>query len=513
MTFIKERLSLVINNKKKLLIKLLIALLMILTAYLLELFVSNFIYNSYFIWQRFLFFGTVFFSSYFIYTFKEKPEKVFLCLSLTIGFLYAVTTPISLSSWDEESHYPFAIQQSSLVESYFTLADLDIRSIPKEDYFNKELREISLKAKNESGNVFSHSVKRNFLNSYHLIGHTPSGIGIFLGRLFGLPWSVVFIMGRVFNVICYSIVCYFAIKKLKSGKMILSVICLFPTAIFLASNYSYDFWVNAFAFLGFSYFLSERQQPDKKLTVKETAIMIGALILACGPKAIYFPLFFLCFFIPKEKFPSKSFRRNYYILISASALLVVFSFILPFISNYGSDFGDMRGGSDVNSTEQVKFIFNNLSTYTGTLLGFLSQYLSISNSWGYTTWLAYLGANSFCSYTCIVLLFVTAFTDKNQHDKFVVKNFFRLKSYSIVFITVCLVATSLYVAFTPVGLDTINGCQARYLLPLIFPIYSVLGSCKIRFHGNKAIYNLAIFATCNYLLLHSIYSLCVSQYN
>ena len=35
-------------------------------------------------------------------------------------------------------------------------------------------------------------------------------------------------------------------------------------------------------------------------------------------------------------------------------------------------------------------------------------------------------------------------------------------------------ASAMYISFTPVGLDTINGCQGRYLLPAIFPTYFVL---------------------------------------
>ncbi len=60
-------------------------------------------------------------------------------------------------------------------------------------------------------------------------------------------------------LLTYALTVYFAIRKLKSGKMIMSVIALFPTNIVLASNYSYDPWVTGFSLLGTAYFVSEMQ--------------------------------------------------------------------------------------------------------------------------------------------------------------------------------------------------------------------------------------------------------------
>lgn len=39
----------------------------------------------------------------------------------------------------------------------------------------------------------------------------------------------------------------------------------------------------------------------------------------------------------------------------------------------------------------------------------------------------------------------------------------------LLFGTLCLVCTSMYLIFNPVGAEWIGGCQPRYMIPLIFP--------------------------------------------
>ena len=45
---------------------------------------------------------------------------------------------------------------------------------------------------------------------------------------------------------------------------------------------------------------------------------------------------------------------------------------------------------------------------------------------------------------------------------------------------VVLIITSLYVGFTPVGADTVMGCQQRYLLPLMLPLCFFLAPKGLR---------------------------------
>ena len=70
----------------------------------------------------------------------------------------------------------------------------------------------------------------------------------------------------------------------------------------------------------------------------------------------------------------------------------------------------------------------------------------------------------------------TTLTDKCELDKFKSLNTVRIVNIGLFFALICLVATSLYIAYTPVGYETIQGCQPRYIIPLLLPLLLVIAS-------------------------------------
>ena len=85
-------------------------------------------------------------------------------------------------------------------------------------------------------------------------------------------------------------------------------------------------------------------------------------------------------------------------------------------------------------------------------------------------------------------------------------------AHLVLFGTVVLVATSLYVGFTPVRLATINGCQPRYLLPILFPSIYLLGSGKIQNNMDRSWYNMLIFAGAGIAAFGAVLTKVVAMY-
>jgi uncharacterized membrane protein len=471
--------------------------------------------NTSFILFRSFFVFSLFFVILIIIYFKGKPEKSFLSISLIVGLMLSVTLPISLVSWDEEAHYPKAVEQSFSTISYFTEAENNIRSISIEEWFNSDTRNISIAEKNlQYRNGFYRFYRKNFKIHllYNQLGYIPSGIMLFLARSFKFPFQIYFFFGRIGNVLVYSFVIYLALKRLKTGKYILSTIALFPTCVFLASNYSYDYWVTAFTALGTAYLLRELQEPDKKVEIKNICIMIGAFVIGFGPKAIYFPLMLMLYFLRKKKFVSQISYRKYLMLITLSLLFVIGSFLLPLFYSRGLIYSDLRGGSDVNSIEQIKFILSNPVSYIVTLVKFSRNYLSLENMRYYTILLGYLG-NAPNFILLFIMLIIVIITDKNQYDEIASSPRIRLFLSGIVFISIALFATALYIAFTPIGANWIAGCQGRYIVPVLFPVLYVLGSPKVQNRINEKIYSVFIFGSLSYILFFGIWNVVISKYN
>ena len=174
------------------------------------------------------------------------------------------------------------------------------------------------------------------------IAHLPAGIFIAVTRWFGGGFVAKYNLGRLAYLLIYSFVCYFAIKKIKSGKMILSIICLFPTNLFLATNYAYDWCVTAFTILGTAYFVSELQEPDKPITIKDTIIMGLAFAVGALPKLVYIILMGMTLFVRKN-WTSKKDKQRYYLVLGIMFAVVFAMFLLRSTSSLSGS-GDTRAG-------------------------------------------------------------------------------------------------------------------------------------------------------------------------
>lgn len=432
---------------------------------------------------------------------KEKNcEKLFAILMLHIGIVMIFCSPFGHIIWDFDSHSKFVLTSSYIGEGYKSEAD-DLIFTNREYYNPKDSAAnniANIEYLNEAGTKFS-----GMHASSTTIAHLPIGTGVAISRFLGAPYVMSANIGRVLNLITCVLICYFAMKKLKSGKMILATIALFPTNMFLMTSYAYDAWVTAFIFLGVAYFVSEIQQPDKSISAMDTFIMCLSLILACLPKQIYMPIMIIPFFMYK-KWKNKGERNKYYIICF---LMTVLMFALLIIRAFSSvtGGGDTRGGSEVNSMEQLKFILGEPFNYAKILLKFLGEYLSIGYMKSYINYYAYMGfGTQFVTWIFIVSIMFTTLTDKNEYDRFKGKQLLRIINILIFIGLTALVATSLYISFTPVRSGTIEGCQPRYIIPLLFPLLIVLANPGVVLKIKRQIYDISILSALSVVVFWDI---------
>jgi uncharacterized membrane protein len=74
--------------------------------------------------------------------------------------------------------------------------------------------------------------------------------------------------------------------------------------------------------------------------------------------------------------------------------------------------------------------------------------------------------------------------DGNNHTNKLI----RFSSLIGCFMALCLAATALYISFTPVGENTIAGCQVRYIVPVLFPILYMITPDSIVNNLKKNLY-------------------------
>ena len=478
----------------------------------IEILLSRFVFGpmstgGYFNKYRYFFIvAAVFVILYVIIRVKRNDlqiENAFAVIAVAVGSVMILSAPFAHVCWDADSHMKFDVRQSN-IGAYCTQAEHDVIYVTGDYLLHNEnennasyFEEIKDKY-NDNDKYIAGQLKRNFM-----LSHLPSSVTMSVCKFLNVPFSARVNCGKFANLICYVLICFFALKKLKSGKMIMFIIALFPTSLFLAANLSYDWWVTAFIFLGMAYFLSEYQQPDKPLTVMDSIIMCGSFVLACLPKEVYFPLLLLPFLLKKNSYTEKHSHKKHILICIASVVVVLLAFAVELYKAIIAG-GDMRGGADVSTMGQIKFILSNPLEYTGILLKFLEQYVSFSTAKQYVTFMAYLGQGSGWT-TLLCMLIAATITDKNEYDLRSSNVLIRTTSIGLFFVGLCMVATSMYVHFTPVGLQTINGCQPRYIIPLLFPFLSVIGSAKIDIHFNKLVYNTAFISAVSLILFIDVY--------
>ena len=79
----------------------------------------------------------------------------------------------------------------------------------------------------------------------------------------------------------------------------------------------------------------------------------------------------------------------------------------------------------------------------------------------------------------LVILILVAATDLNEHSFRYAKWRYRVAGSLLLVGTSALMASALYVSYTAVGSNTIEGCQGRYLLPLVIPFLALFFNSKI----------------------------------
>lgn len=405
---------------------------------------------------------------------ERRPERLMAVLILGVGLLVALLMPrTAMVSWDDESHYRSALDLSYGGETWVTKADELMYPFLLDNNPDLEKALSETKMLNELYDRGSPGPVGGDVFHILSIAYLPAASGIWLARALGLSFTATFVAGRVATVLMYVVVLYFAMKRLRSSSMLIGLFALIPTLIFIAGNYCYDSWCTAFLALGTAVFLDEYRHPERQLSLQDTILMLGSLMLGCVPKAIYFPVFLMCLFMPKEKFADKRYLVWYRIAVVGAAFVMAFTFIGPLVFTSGARYGDTRGGSDVSGEGQLSHILRDPLNYTRVLLTFLfGTYFRpgviMNNTIGL---LAYKGLFRTAAATVVLLLIV--FVAERPKEELALKKtggWVKVAAAVSFFCAVCMAASAMYIAFTPVGSDTIAGCQERYMMPVLLPM-------------------------------------------
>ena len=267
-----------------------------------------------------------------IFVKKAKITTVFVAFSLVIGFVFSIYTPLK-GSPDEYVHITTAYHKSNEIlgiKDSYNYADgtLLMRGCDAGNY-SEPAKYNAFEIQQIYEGVFSKAGDKTELIPVKARIHDTSfgplfwaqAVGITLARLMGLGFVSMVIMGRLANLLLYTVLVWLAVKIMPIHKNTLAVLALTPVPLQLAGSFTYDTLVVALCFL-FTAVVFSCTYAKEKMTVKEVLLLavLAAFIAPC--KIVYITIIGLIFIIPLSKF--KNFKTavvSFAVVIGCAAVM------------------------------------------------------------------------------------------------------------------------------------------------------------------------------------------------
>ena len=414
-----------------------------------------------------------------------SPSKVFLFLASLFGLLLIFITP-PYQVPDEPNHFFRAFQIS---EGHFvSMQHKGIAGgyVPKSLVTLKSIYKCSRMIVDKTVKVHLSNVKAawrqkldhsdqvfvNFVNTalYSPVPYVPQVVGIFIGKTFDFPPVALVYLGRFCNLIVWMCLVWGAIRLLPLYRWLFVVLALLPMSLFEVSSLSADAVTYGLAFFSIAFFFKLAFDNRQKLGIREIIVMTFITVLLTLSKNVYFLMFLLLLLLPANKF--ENLRQRLFIL-----LWLAFANILALIG--WSYFGNISENMQiyiktcsppygVDNILQLKYIFSNFFTYIKIVIRtFVNNHFFYQSFIGNFGWLN-IQLPRLTTCLGMFMLFFYAVLDASVDFFMSVWHRLLLAGYAIV--TIFIIATTLYLVWSPVGGLTIDGLQGRYFIP-IAPVF------------------------------------------
>lgn len=239
----------------------------------------------------------------------KRLESIFAVMVIFIGSIYLFAVP-PFAVPDEASHFATAYVESSMLlgretldENGMILMDSDVslyitrEEAPTKDSYTRYIKG----AFGKTDPVLDHSTAfRRPLSMLHP-GYAPQVLGLTLGRLLHLNGEQLLLLGRLFSLLWYSFLMYWAIKKIPFGKMFLFCVGMLPMTLQMVVSFNYDSVLFGASFFCFAYLIYLAYDKEK-IDWKDMLLIALPAIAIASIKTIYLLILGLGLLIPKEKF-------------------------------------------------------------------------------------------------------------------------------------------------------------------------------------------------------------------
>ncbi|MBS4980630.1 MAG: DUF2142 domain-containing protein [Lachnospiraceae bacterium] len=403
---------------------------------------------------------------------REPVEKIFVGTALIFGLIYMLVIP-PYAVPDEQAHFMTAYNNSSEILGEETVKDgnravlqeKEILCDPSGYYPTKERYIESMNGL--LGRTYENNgeaVIGGTILDMPKIAYVPQTLGITLARILNFNGIQLFYMGRIFALLTYIVITYWAIRIMPFAKMVLVVTALLPMSMQQAMSYSYDVLVNAFTFLMLAYFFYLIYKKDKVET-KDIIILSVCTAIIAPIKVVYIVIIGMGILIPYQKFGTKAKKwACAFTLVLAGAIPTVITRIVSMLDmlsgNQGSS--DLLGYEVYGGVYFFKHLGELLDIFIETAQEMTSYYVDtmIGKQLG---WLEIEIPHIIIEGFLVLLLISAA---RKCGEKVMIKTGSKVWMGTLAGVCCILTCFVLLISWTEVGEQVIAGVQGRYFLPI-----------------------------------------------
>ena len=301
-------------------------------------------------------------------------------------------------------------------------------------------------------------------------------IGLTFGRILGLNTAFTFLLARLFNLLFYIGIGYFAIKLLPFGKKAAVGLSLMPMAIHQAMSLSYDVFVNitALFIIAATLHLAFQEEERKRFIILGIFIALFALILFNIKSHAYFLVSFFPLLVLALKKISLSVQQISILkkIVFVGIVLFIVGFFALYFTHffqnlpYNPTYITLSGSIPKTESYSVSyFITHPTSLFRLFLSTFrvMWKWYIVSFIGGYLGWLDFMVP----SWTTSIYLFLLIVLSlKRIEEEKILQRKYKISFMGISILTVLFIVFGMAISWTVLTSPIVEGVQGRYFIPI-----------------------------------------------
>lgn len=426
---------------------------------------------------------------------RHNLAIIYFVIAISFGIIYSLIYPMETVP-DENSHIGRVYELSNQLMGYndkedgnFLLRKTDEGKIHAVTQIDKTGLEQYWNSFMETGNEDVHiSYKPELYVATPWYQYVPQVIGMTIGRLLNLGFTGIVYMARVMGLLLFVILVSIAIKEIPVAKGLLFSVMLLPMTLQQAMGCTYDTFVISTIVLEIALtlrLLTEEDYKNKGNIIRIVAVVVLALLIFGVKGHAYFPISLLplMIIIKKFKLDYKKIGRVFLILFGVGVVAFI---VLAVMAQNGievlKDYNNINDALSstgrlytipflINNPQEIPQIIFNTISKQGAFVWFGSL-IGIYYGWYQNSVDVLIGVG----YIVVILLATIKRADDN---KIQIRLGEKIYLFVAFILSVLFIHVGMLLNISLVVWHMVAGVQGRYLLPIIFIPFYLLGNNQI----------------------------------